>query len=298
MPKQKHPLPILILSAFVAIGVAGYVFSNKNQNPIFEDLPQIATPPTKEEEIAPEPNKIPDLTYSSITLSTDKPGKEVSDAVGFANLDAVLSLNRIDQKHFQKGMTIVYPNRYDDLFALSSFPRNIPELANTPKIIFIAQGIQEFGAYEYGSLVRFGGISTGKKSTPTKNGLYHTNWKAKETISTVNDEWLLKWNFNIENLDGIGIHEYELPGYPASHSCIRFSASDAKWFYDWAKEWKLSLDEQNVLEKGTPVVVFGEYPYGQIAPWKKLAENPYEMTLTKEALLTEFDKFSDLTIRP
>lgn len=284
MNRKNNLLPILVPILLVVVGVAGYIFSQKSFN--------FSSNPPKEVSVVEEPPKpqepeILPLTYSKITLLTDQPGKEVTDVVGFENLETVLSLNRIDQKHFQKGMTIVYPSRYDDLFALSSFPRNVPELSTTPKIIFVAQGIQEFGVYEYGTLVRFGGISTGKKSTPTPNGLFHTNWKGKEVISTSNDEWILKWNFNIDNLDGIGIHEYELPGYPASHSCIRFSAKDAEWFYNWADQWVLSEDGNQIIQKGTPVIVFGQYPFGELAPWKKLAENPYQMTLSVEDIKKE-----------
>lgn len=270
--------------ALVLAGALFWYFFLKDKTIV--QIPPVENPPILEEkpEPAPPAEEVLPLSYSSITLTTEYPGKEVTDTVGFEHLDAVLSLNRIDERHFKKGMTIIYPNRYDDSFALSSFPRNIPELATVPKMMFIAQEIQEFGAYEYGVLVRFGGISTGKKSTPTKNGLYHTNWKAKETISTVNDEWLLKWNFNIDNFDGVGIHQYDLPGYPASHSCIRLSEADAMWFYEWADQWKLSRDERTVLEKGTPVLLFGEYNYDVPAPWKKLAEDSNALKVTLEEI--------------
>ena len=255
----------------MAVGIGAYIVSRTDKV-----VPVAVVPPEP-----PKPVVQP-ITYSSITLTTDQPGKEVTDAVEFENLSTVLSLNRIDEKHFQKGQTIVYPSRYDDLFSLSSFPRNIPELAQVPKMMFIAQRIQEFGAYEYGTLVRYGGISTGKKSTPTTNKLFFTNWKGKEVISTANDEWILKWNVNIDNFDGIGIHEYELPGYPASHSCIRFSASDAFWFFEWVDNWVLSPDGNVVLKKGTPVLLFDSYDYDAPAPWKALAEDPYAMTLSPQ----------------
>lgn len=249
------------------------------------------------EVLVPEKVEIPEtvtevlpLTYKTLILETDTPGKEIVNAIGgYEHLSAVLSLNRIDDKHLQKGMTVVIPSRLDEPFLLSGFPRTISELGQIPKILLISQRTQEFGAYEYGQLVRFGGISTGKKSTPTANGLYHTNWKAKETISTVNDEWLLKWNFNIDNLGGIGIHQYDLPGYPASHSCIRLSEADAMWFYEWADQWKLSRDERIVLEKGTPVFLFGEYDYDAPAPWKKLSDDPEFLRITEkeiESILT------------
>jgi lipoprotein-anchoring transpeptidase ErfK/SrfK len=270
-------------TSFIILALIGFgvFFYNKYTN-----TPSVSVIPSQDLPLPvvpiEEPKKEP-ISYKSITLVSDKPGKEVSDAVGFANLDVVLSLNRIDQKHFQKGMTIVYPDRYDDIFALSSFPKNIPELSTVPKMMLIAQKEQEFGAYEYGELVRFGGLSSGKKSTPTTSKLFYANWKGKEVISTVDDSWIMKWNVNIANKDGIGIHEYDLPGYPASHSCVRLSAKDALWFYDWVDTWVLSKEEK-LLAQGTPVLIFGDYAFGQTAPWKKLAEDPNATKISLESL--------------
>jgi hypothetical protein len=50
----------------------------------------------------------------------------------------------------------------------------------------------------------------------------------------------LRWNFNIENKLGVGWHS--LPGYPASHSCLRLE--DAKLLYEWADEWQLMIQKQ------------------------------------------------------
>ncbi len=272
------------------VGLCVWFYNKKSTAHAPETIPSVATasPETPAPAIPdPLPVSTPTLEYQALTLTTDTPGKEIVTALGgYDNLAAFLSLNRVDDKHLQKEMTVVIPSTFEDPWAFTGFPRSFPALSTIPKIMLISQRTQEFGAYEYGQLVRFGGISTGKKTTPTKNGLYHTNWKAKETTSTVNDEWLLKWNFNIDNLDGIGIHEYELPGYPASHSCIRLSAADAEWFYNWADQWKLSRDEQTVLAQGTPVVIFGTYEFGVKAPWKKLAEDPTILALTDAEIQT------------
>jgi hypothetical protein len=66
-----------------------------------------------------------------------------------------------------------------------------------------------------------------KHKTPT--GLFFTNWKAEETTSTFDDEWDLRWNFNIENklgVDGINI----ATGYPASHSCLRLQKKTPNFY--------------------------------------------------------------------
>jgi hypothetical protein len=46
------------------------------------------------------------------------------------------------------------------------------------------------------------------------------NTKAEETTSTFDDEWDLRWNFNIENKLGVGWHQYSLP-VSSPHSCLR-----------------------------------------------------------------------------
>ena len=84
--------------------------------------------------------------------------------------------------------------------------------------------------------------------------MYFTNWKAEQTTSTFNDEWDLKWNFNIENKEGIGFHQYALPGYPASHSCLRLKEADAKYLYTFADQWELKGTD-DIKAKGTPVIV-------------------------------------------
>jgi hypothetical protein len=53
----------------------------------------------------------------------------------------------------------------------------------------------------------------GREKDQTPTGLFFTNWKAEETTSTFNDEWV-KMNYNIINW--VGFHQYSLPGYPAS----------------------------------------------------------------------------------
>jgi lipoprotein-anchoring transpeptidase ErfK/SrfK len=286
MSKKSTTYSVLILCLFIG-GAFFYSQKNKQIKPL-ESIKTNTKPKTKPLEEKPEVVTPKSTGYHSITLGTSKHGAQIIEAVGQDNLASVLSLNRIDIRHLQNNQVIIIPDSFEDPFETTSFPKNIPEISTVPKVMFIAQKEQEFGAYEYGVLIKFGGISTGKKSTPTASRLYYTNWKGKEVTSTSNDEWILKWNFNIANLGGIGIHEYELPGYPASHSCIRLSATDAQWFYDWADQWILSEDEK-LLASGTPTLVFGTYGYGKTAPWKNLVQDPnatkVDMESLKETLL-------------
>jgi hypothetical protein len=93
----------------------------------------------------------------------------------------------------------------------------------------------------------------------------------------------LLWNFNIANKGGIGFHQYDLPGYPASHSCLRLHEKDAKDLYGWADQWVL-IDDENVKFKGTPVIVFGSYPFGKAKPWLQLVKDPKALTISESEI--------------
>jgi lipoprotein-anchoring transpeptidase ErfK/SrfK len=203
---------------------------------------------------------------------------------GDSTATMILKFNRIDKKNLYRTDTLIVPDTITSFLYYSPFSLSLEGAAEIPKILFISQTLQAFAAYEYGVQVYWGPTSTGRRSKQTPNGLFHTNWKAKETISTINDEWLLKWSFNIDNFDGISIHEYEMPGYPASHSCARLLEQDAKWIYYWAQQWIVTKDEVDVIAWGTPVIIFGNYNYSGRRPWRMLPENPDANRISEDEL--------------
>jgi len=221
----------------------------------------------------PEPVNPMPVTYRSFVIKGAEGKKSLAQLrseIGEEKLAIVLKLNRIDAQHLRADVTLVIPEQVTDLITYSPFPHDLETARDTPKLLLVSRRVQAFGAYEFGRLVRWGPTSTGKKATPTPAGLYHTNWKSKATRSSVNEEWLLPWYFNIDNKRGISFHQYDLPGYPASHGCIRLLADDATWIYGWADQWTLSTDRRRVETHGTPVIVFGEYDYRMQPPWKHL----------------------------
>jgi lipoprotein-anchoring transpeptidase ErfK/SrfK len=229
------------------------------------------------------PDNMP-VSYRPYTIKGAKSLTQIKAEIGEENLAVVLKLNRVDAGHLRPGDTLLIPEPITDMIDLSPFPQEVEQARDIPRLLFVSRRVQAFGAYEFGRLVRWGPTSTGKRSTPTPTGLYHTNWRSKATRSTVNSAWLLRWYFNLDNAKGVSIHEYELPGYPASHSCVRLLADDAAWFYGWADEWKLSADRRQIVTYGTPAIVFGEYIYGERPPWKQLATDHCATTVTNGEL--------------
>jgi len=223
--------------------------------------------------VDPEPTVLMPVAYRSVVVKGEEGRKFLSQLrseIGEEKMAALLKLNRLDAQHLRAGVTIVIPEQVDELSAFSPFPQRVETVREIPKLIFVSLRVQAFGAYEFGNLVRWGPVSSGKKATPTPAGLYHTNWKSKATRSSINEEWMLPWYFNLDNKRGISFHQYDLPGYPASHGCLRLLADDAAWIYGWADQWTLSADRRRVEDYGTPVIVFGKYDYGKQAPWKHL----------------------------
>jgi hypothetical protein len=131
----------------------------------------------------------------------------------------------------------------------------------------------------------------GSEEHKTPAGLLFTNWKAEETTSTFDDEWKLRWNFNVENKLGVGWHQYSLSGYPASHSCLRLGETDAKYLYDWADEWKLA-DSETVKVKGTPVIIFGSYDFTAPKPWFQLIVNPKALNISENEMESNYAFFN------
>jgi lipoprotein-anchoring transpeptidase ErfK/SrfK len=219
--------------------------------------------------------------FDTIILQTSHPITELLELVGNTNVDRVLRINRIDRDNLKSGMTLIVPKNVD-LTEWQYMPGKITAAKNIPKLVLVSQPTQAFGVYEHGVLVRSGPVSSGKKLNQTPSGLFFVNWKGEETVSTFNDEWVLKWNMNIDNLEGISLHQYSLPGFPASHSCVRLTEADAYWLYTWTDEW--TLHNGDLTKEGTPVIIYGNYNFDTTPPWTLLAENP-RSTDTPRSLL-------------
>lgn len=197
----------------------------------------------------------------------------------------LLAINRIESVRVGPGSVLVVPDSLiDDFNEYSPFPRDLEILNPIPKTVLISRRVQAFALYECGRLIRWGPVSTGKQSTPTPAGLNYGNYKAKRKISTVNQSWIMPYYFNYMNFEGVGVHQYLLPGFPASHACVRLDMADAMFIYDWADQWKLDPGGSKVIKNGTPFMVFGDYDFEGEVPWLQLIEDPGANDLNAEEL--------------
>ncbi len=79
-------------------------------------------------------------------------------------------------------------------------------------------------------IILFSKISSGKTSTPTETGTFLVTSKHKDHTSTLFDAEMPY--FMRFSCGDFGLHAGDLPGYPASHGCIRMPLRDAEEFYD------------------------------------------------------------------
>lgn len=205
-------------------------------------------------------------------------------------LTALMVLNRADGWKLKHMDTLVFPDTIGkDIAMYSPFPKTVTELQSITKIVLVSHYAQVFAVYENGERIKWGPVSLGSKFKPTPTGLFAVNWKSKKTRSTINSSWVVEWYCNIDNHEGIGMHQYELPGYPASHGCVRMYRDDANWLYHWTDQW--AIEEGQVSLHGTPVVIFGEYPHGERRPWLSLEENNEAVKITQDELSQVLEEY-------
>lgn len=302
---EKQKTILIVVGALIALGIVALsVFGMKPKEtpvgiipPSAEEQPVVPEPPTPPSTPLVVPEETPEgpkegQEYYFYTTKSANAQLELEKLVGAENVLAVLQTNRIDAANIKSGATIVIPVTFDSA-TRSPFPLEVPELSEVKKLLLISQRIQAFGVYESGKLVRWGPVSTGKQSTQTPSELFSTNWKGKEVKSSFDDEWILKFNFNLDNIEGVGFHQYEMPGYPASHSCVRMLMDDAMWLYDWADQWILTENEQSRYAHGTPVVIFGNYGFGDSAPWKLLPADADATDITADEMDDIVEEYLD-----
>jgi lipoprotein-anchoring transpeptidase ErfK/SrfK len=111
-------------------------------------------------------------------------------------------------------------------------PQYLPEAAKHEKFILINRRLQYLGLYERGNLKHVFPISSGiSKRTPKRDFV----------VDHMDEEhYSAKYDSPMDHALSIGggyyIHEGIVPGYAASHGCIRLFPLDARFlFYHWAK---------------------------------------------------------------
>ena len=179
-------------------------------------------------------------------------------------------LNRADVGHLEQLREVVVPQAWSDELSYSVLPMRFASSGARPTFLILYLPGQLFGAYEFGRLVRWGPVSSGSRNNPTSAGAFALNWRSTGRASTVDPDWFMRWYFNFGNREGLAFHAYSLPGYPASHGCIRLLERDAQWLFEWGQTWVLDPSQTRVMKAGTPVFIIGRYDFDAAPPWRSL----------------------------
>lgn len=178
--------------------------------------------------------------------------------------DMVRRINRMNTR-LRTGMVIAVPQNIERLsiYDVSPFPRYIE--SEGEKTIFISQKELAFGAYdESGELIWWGPISSGmdgcKGSTgscETPNGAFRIIRKQDvDCISTAfprranGENGGAEMPYCMHFYRGYALHgSADVPGYRASHGCVRMFTEDARWLNE---EFVSTIEDDG---KGTRVIL-------------------------------------------
>ncbi len=225
-------------------------------------------------------DNFPVINYKQLIIQNKSQLSELISEYGFTkeNIDknkVFITINRKEVKYLSVGDTIIIPDTIiSDVKAYSLFPHYYPEAKELDKVIIVSNYYQSYACYEFGELVRFAACNTGKEKTPTFPGRYALVWKDKKRRSSLDSTWIMPFTFNFHRYAGNAFHQFEMPGYAASHSCIRQFLSDAEWLFNWGRGVKVE-NKQQIWLSGTPVIIVGvpDYSLRKSGPWVFLKNN-------------------------
>lgn len=223
----------------------------------------------------------PKINYSELIVENNKMLDSIRktfkyDSTNPAKNRAFLTLNRKERRFIRVGDTLLIPDKFDeDMRAYSVFPAYYPGASALPKIIMVSNVYQCYACYENGKLVRFAAANTGKEKTQTYPGRYSLVWRQLVRHSSLDSSWIMPYTWNFHQYAGNAFHEFDMPGYAASHSCIRQFETDARWLYYWGKRADLDSNKHFIWGTGTPVIIIDhfDFTHSKVKLWRHLSSN-------------------------
>jgi hypothetical protein len=108
----------------------------------------------------------------------------------------------------------------------------MPEVvAEGPLVMVISITEQRAYLYRNGLLIAVSTVSTGKKGNETPTGVFTILQKNKDHKSSLYDDAPMPFMQRL-TWDGVALHAGKLPGYPASHGCVRLPYEFARVLFD------------------------------------------------------------------
>lgn len=200
----------------------------------------------------------------------------------------VARFNRVDRRHLYPGRSLKVPRQIDEIVDYTPLPAVYPSAEEEAKFILVDLSEQFLGAYQFGRLVFSSPVTTGREGNETPAGEFRITARDSRHRSTL---------YFIEGTDipypmtyalrfattsagiSVWIHGRDVPGYPASHSCIglydevmqkKYYATpsnpvleDARTLFEWVIAPLQDDGKFVMLKEGPRLLIVGRSPYGK-----------------------------------
>ena len=137
--------------------------------------------------------------------------------------------------------------------------RKVGEVLSSGVVIVVSKASQEMHVFNRGNLWKSSKVSTGKRGKETPSGVFAILQKREEHYSNLYDGAPMPFMQRL-TWDGIALHAGAVPGYPASHGCVRMP-----------REFASKLFEKTAY--GTTAVIIVDQPLATSQQALSLARN-------------------------
>ena len=230
------------------------------------------------------------IKYTKVYISSISELEKIKKDFNYSNPTSsanriITTLNRKEFRFFHVKDSLIIPEMINsDMRAYSIFPSCYPGARDIKKIIMVSNKYQCYACYEYGKLVRFSAANTGKERSQTYPGRYALSWRERERKSSIDSTWIMPYTWNFHLQAGNAFHQFDMPGRPVSHSCVRQFMEDAKWLFSWGEKGKYDSLGHPIELSGTPVLIIDNFDFSRkrFGPWLDLISNQQVKLLLPE----------------
>ena len=159
------------------------------------------------------------------------------------------------------------------------------DAAKGPLLLIISIADQRISLYDNGALIARSSVSTGVRNHPTPLGVFSVISKSRFHRSNIYSNAPMPYMQRI-TWSGIALHAGDLPGYPASHGCIRLTHDFAVRLFHLTKRGTrviIAHDDIGPAEISSPQLFVPKPKVVSALPQSDAAAQPGNGTVTADA---------------
>jgi lipoprotein-anchoring transpeptidase ErfK/SrfK len=164
------------------------------------------------------------------------------------------------------------------------------DAAKGPLLLIISIADQRISLYDDGALIARSSVSTGVRNHPTPLGVFSVISKSRFHRSNIYSNAPMPYMQRI-TWSGIALHAGDLPGYPASHGCIRLTHDFAVRLFHLTKRGTrviIAHDDIRPAEISSPQLFVPKPKVVPALPQSDAAAQPGNGTITADATEVSF----------